>query len=109
MRIVAFAAFAAAFAVAGPAAAAGLPFDPEAATRAWLDTMGPEATARSNAYFEGGYIIDFAGTALSIIVPASSSSSAGRAACAPGSNAPSSSTRSSRSARRSSICSFRPC
>ena len=68
MRLVAFAAFAAAFAVAGPAAAAGLPFDPEAATRAWLDTMGPEATARSNAYFEGGYIIDFAGTALSIIV-----------------------------------------
>lgn len=30
--------------------------------------MGPEATARSNAYFEGGYIVDFAGTALSIIV-----------------------------------------
>ena len=68
MRLAAFAAFAAAFAIAGPAAATGLPFDPEAATRAWLDTMGPEATARSNAYFEGGYIIDFAGTALSILV-----------------------------------------
>ena len=68
MRLVAFAAFVAAFALAAPAAAAGLPFDPEAATRAWLDTMGPEATARSNAYFEGGYIIDFAGTALSIVV-----------------------------------------
>ncbi|MBL8530935.1 MAG: M48 family metallopeptidase [Hyphomonadaceae bacterium] len=53
--------------LAGPAAAA-LPFDPEQATRAWLATMGPEATARSNAYFEGGYLIDFAGTAISIVV-----------------------------------------
>ncbi|MEZ5959639.1 MAG: M48 family metallopeptidase [Hyphomonadaceae bacterium] len=48
--------------------ATALPFDPEQATRAWLDTMGPEATERSNSYFEGGYILDFAGTALSIIV-----------------------------------------
>lgn len=47
-----------------------LPFDPEDATRAWLATMGPEATARSDAYFEGGYVIDFAGTALSIAVAA---------------------------------------
>ena len=69
MRILGLAAFAAAFAVAGPAfAAQPLPIDPEQATRAWLDTMGPEATARSNQYFEGGYIIDFASTALSIIV-----------------------------------------
>lgn len=75
MRWIGLAAFAAAFAIAGPALAAapapgGLPFDPEQATRAWLDTMGPEATARSNAYFEGGYIIDFAGTAISIVVAA---------------------------------------
>ncbi len=68
MRLFALAVFAGAAALTGPAAAAGMPFDPEAATRAWLDTMGPEATARSNAYFEGGYVIDFAGTALSIVV-----------------------------------------
>ncbi len=48
--------------------AAQLPFDPEAATRAWLDTMGPEATARSNAYFEGGYWIGFIGPAISIVI-----------------------------------------
>jgi len=71
MRLIGWAAFAAAMGLAGAAAAQtgnGLPFDPEAATRAWLDTMGPEATARSNAYFEGGYIIDFASTALSILI-----------------------------------------
>ncbi|MEZ5957676.1 MAG: M48 family metallopeptidase [Hyphomonadaceae bacterium] len=68
MRILGWAAFAAAFALAEPAMAAALPFDPEQATRAWLDTMGPEATARSNSYFEGGYVLDFAGTALSIVV-----------------------------------------
>jgi STE24 endopeptidase len=69
MRIFGLAAFAAAFALAGPAfAAQPLPFDPEQATRAWLDTMGPEATAQSNRYFEGGYVLDFAGTAISIIV-----------------------------------------
>ncbi len=38
--------------------AAALPagaFDPEAATRAYLDTLSPEKKARSDAYFEGGY------------------------------------------------------
>lgn len=68
MRILGLAAFAAAFALAGPAMAAALPFNPEEATQAWLATMGPEATARSNAYFEGGYLLDYAGTALSILV-----------------------------------------
>jgi STE24 endopeptidase len=34
-------------------AAAG--FDPEAATRAYLDRLPPEKKARSDAYFEGGY------------------------------------------------------
>ena len=67
MRALGFAAFAATFALAGSAWAANpLPFDPELATHAWLATLGPEATARSNSYFEGGYLIDFAGTALSI-------------------------------------------
>jgi STE24 endopeptidase len=68
MRVLGLAAFAAVFALAGPAMAAALPFNPEEATQAWLATLGPEATARSNSYFEGGYIIDFASTALSIIV-----------------------------------------
>lgn len=71
MRILGWAAFAAAMCVAGPAlAATGLPFDPDQATRAWLDTMGPEATARSNAYFEGGYWIQFIGPVLTIIIAA---------------------------------------
>jgi STE24 endopeptidase len=29
--------------------------DPEAATRAWLETIPPDEKARSDAYFEGGY------------------------------------------------------
>ena len=32
-----------------------LPRDADAATQAWLDRLSPEAVARSNAYFEGGY------------------------------------------------------
>lgn len=32
-----------------------LPADPELATRAYLDRLSPEARARSDAYFEGGY------------------------------------------------------
>ncbi len=31
------------------------PFDPAAATRAWLDTVPPNERAKSDAYFEGGY------------------------------------------------------
>src|SRR6185295_18365341 len=42
-----------------PAAAQAPPpgghFDPAAATEAWLATMPPDARARSDAYFEGGY------------------------------------------------------
>lgn len=30
-------------------------FDPDAATREWLNTMSPEARAKSDTYFEGGY------------------------------------------------------
>jgi STE24 endopeptidase len=32
-----------------------LPLDPALATRAYLERLSPEAVARSNAYFEGGY------------------------------------------------------
>lgn len=68
MRSIGLIACAAALAFAAPAAAATLPFDPELATHAWLATMGPEATARSNAYFEGGYVIEYASIAVSILV-----------------------------------------
>jgi STE24 endopeptidase len=67
-HVLGWTAFAASIAFASAASAAPLPFDPEQATRAYLETLGPEATARSNAYFEGGYLIDFASTALSIVV-----------------------------------------
>ena len=30
-------------------------FDPDEATRQWLNTMSPDARAKSDAYFEGGY------------------------------------------------------
>ncbi len=51
-------------------AAAALPFDPDQATRAWLDTISPEYVARSNAYFTGGYWIELANAGLSIAVAA---------------------------------------
>jgi len=38
-----------------PASSKAIPFDPAAATRAYLDRMTPEKKARSDAYFEGGY------------------------------------------------------
>jgi STE24 endopeptidase len=50
------------------AASTALPFDPDEATRQWLATMGPEATERSNRYFEGGYIIQFASAGISILI-----------------------------------------
>ena len=37
------------------AAAAAKHFDPDEATQEWLNTMSPEARAKSDAYFEGGY------------------------------------------------------
>jgi STE24 endopeptidase len=40
---------------AGDAWRAQLPRDPEAATQAYLARLSPEAKARSDAYFEGGY------------------------------------------------------
>lgn len=41
-------------------------FDVDAATRAWLDTLDPEARARSDAYFEGGYWLLLWGTLVAI-------------------------------------------
>jgi len=47
-------------------------FDPEAATRAYLASVPPDARARSDAYYEGGYWLllwDFlAGAALSLLL-----------------------------------------
>jgi hypothetical protein len=39
-------------------AQAGPNFDVEKATQAWVDTLSPEQRAKSNAYFEGGYVLD---------------------------------------------------
>ncbi|MGE5624171.1 MAG: M48 family metallopeptidase [Bacillota bacterium] len=39
----------------GQPAALPKSFDPDQATREWLNTMSPEARAKSDAYFEGGY------------------------------------------------------
>jgi STE24 endopeptidase len=57
---------------------AALPLDPALATRAYLDRLGPEAVARSNAYFEGGYwlrlwnwLLGLAVAALLLFTPAS--------------------------------------
>jgi STE24 endopeptidase len=49
-------------------AATALPFDPDQATRAWLNTMDSAARARSDAYFEGGYWIQFVGPIIGFIV-----------------------------------------
>jgi STE24 endopeptidase len=64
----AFAQEAAEHAATAAQTAAALPFDPEVATREWLATMGPEATARSNSYFEGGYWIQFVSPIIGFIV-----------------------------------------
>lgn len=47
-------------------AAAAAPFDVEAATRAYLDTLQGSARARSDAYFEGGYWLLLWGTLVSV-------------------------------------------
>lgn len=76
MRLLGWCALGAGLALAAPALAqtaaehapAALPFDPDVATRQWLDTMSPEATARSNRYFEGGYWMQFIGPLIGFIV-----------------------------------------
>jgi STE24 endopeptidase len=45
----------ASMASAAPATPAAQAFDADKATQQWLDTMSPEARAKSDAYFEGGY------------------------------------------------------
>jgi len=71
MRRIALVTFAAAAATlyAGSAFAAPA-FDPDRATQAWLATMGPAATARSNAYFEGGYWLDLVSTLITVAISA---------------------------------------
>lgn len=85
MRLLGWGALVALTAIAGPAfaqaaaehapaaaaathAATALPFDPDVATREWLNTMDQAAVARSNSYFEGGYWIQFVGPIIGFIV-----------------------------------------
>ncbi len=49
-----------------PVAALAAPFDPEAATRAYLATVNGAARAKSDAYFEGGYWIILWGALVGI-------------------------------------------
>ena len=55
-----------------PAAQPSAGFDAEAATEEYMGMIPPEATARSNAYFEGGYWLllwDFVyGAAISLLL-----------------------------------------
>src|SRR5262249_48677184 len=56
-------------ALAAPAwAKVDLPFDPTEATRQWLATMGPAATARSNTFFEGNYWLNAGQQVFAILV-----------------------------------------
>ena len=50
------------------AAKAQISFDPEAATEAYLATIKGEARAKSDAYFEGGYVLQAVDTAYALIV-----------------------------------------
>jgi STE24 endopeptidase len=50
------------------AAAVTGPFDPEAATRAYLDTLQGAARAKSDAYFEGGYWLPLWSAFISLLV-----------------------------------------
>ena len=79
MRLLGWCALGAVLALAGPAAAqaaaehatnatTALSFDPDVATRAWMNTMDPAAVRRSNSYFEGGYWIDFVGPLINIAI-----------------------------------------
>ena len=43
-------------------------FDVEAATQAYLNTLDAAARARSDAYFEGGYLILVAGALISCLI-----------------------------------------
>ncbi len=54
--------------IALPCAAYAAPFDPEAATRAYLATLNGAARAKSDTYFEGGYWLILWGALASILV-----------------------------------------
>jgi STE24 endopeptidase len=43
-------------------------FDPVKATDAWIATVPAADRAKSDAYFEGGYWMDFAGTLIALLV-----------------------------------------
>jgi STE24 endopeptidase len=45
-----------------------MPFDPQAATQAYLDQVAGAARARSDAYFEGGYVIQIADTLFGLVI-----------------------------------------
>lgn len=47
---------------------AALPRDPEAATQAYLDRLSPQARARSDAYFEGGYWLELWNLLLGLLI-----------------------------------------
>jgi len=51
-------------------AEAGPEFDAERATKAWVDTLTPEQRAKSDAYFEGGYVLDLVDFAYGLGVAA---------------------------------------
>jgi STE24 endopeptidase len=51
---------------AAPSATSPAPFDPEAATEAYLATVPPDKRARSDAYFEGGYWLQLWGFLLTL-------------------------------------------
>lgn len=51
----------------GLAAAASGAFDPETATRAYLDTLQGDARAQSDAYFEGGYWLILWGALVGVL------------------------------------------
>ncbi len=51
-----------------PAIAIAAPFDPEAATQAYLSTLKGAARANSDAYFEGGYWLLLWGTLVGIAI-----------------------------------------
>ena len=50
------------------ASAIAAPFDPVAATQAYLDSVPADQRARSDAYFEGGYWLQVADFAIGVAV-----------------------------------------
>jgi STE24 endopeptidase len=52
------------------AAQAGPGFDVQRATEAWVNTLSPEARAKSDAYFEGGYVLQLVAFVLDLVIAA---------------------------------------